>query len=108
MIREVWESSRGEGGWNLRFFWPFNDWELDEAQRLIRSINGNTVRRREEDKISWDVDKTGQYTVKANYRHMENAGTDNYLAGLIWNSWVPPKVSVFTWEVWWGKMLTTD
>ena len=25
MIGEVWESLRGEGGWNLRFFRPFND-----------------------------------------------------------------------------------
>ena len=56
MIGKVWESSRGEGGWNLRFFKPFNDWELNEAQRLINSISGNSVRQREEDKILWDVD----------------------------------------------------
>ena len=28
--------------------------------------------------------------------------------GLIWNSCVPLKVCVFTWEVWWGKVLTAD
>ena len=108
MIGEVWESLRGEGGWNLRFFSPFNDWELDEAQRLISSTSGNSVRQRVEDKILWDVDKKGQYTVKANYMHMENARIDNYLVGLIWNSRVPPKVSVFTLEAWWGKVLTGD
>ena len=108
MIGKVWESLRGEGWWNLRFFKLFNDWEMDEAQRLISSISGSSVRQREEDKILWNVDKKGQYTVKANYRHMENACTDNYPTGLIWNSWVPPKVSVFTWEVWWGKVLTGD
>ena len=57
IIGEVWESSRGEGGWNLRFFRSFNDWEMDEAQRLINPISGRSVRQREEDKISWDVDK---------------------------------------------------
>ena len=108
MIGEVWESLRGEGGWNLRFFRPFNDWELDEAQRLISFISGNSVRQRVEDTILWDVDKKGQYTVKANYMHMENACIDNFLVGLNWNSWVPPKVSVFTWEVWWGKVLIGD
>ena len=61
-----------------------------------------------EDKILWDVDKKGQYIVKANYMHMENARIDNYPVGLIWNSRVPPKVSVFTWDVWWGKVLTGD
>ena len=54
------------------------------------------------------MDKKGQYTVKANYRHMENARIDNYSVGFIWNSWVLPKVSMFTWEVWWGKVLTRD
>ena len=59
IIGEVWESLRGEGGWNLRFFRPFNDWELDETQRLISSISGNIVRQRVEDKILWDVNKKG-------------------------------------------------
>ena len=59
MINEVWESLRGEGGWNLRFFKLFNDWELDEAQRLISSISGSSVRQRVEDKILWDVNKKG-------------------------------------------------
>ena len=40
--------------------------------------------------------------------HMENERIDNYLVGLIWNNRVPPKVSMFTWEVWWGKVLTGD
>ena len=61
-----------------------------------------------EEKILWDVNKKGQYIVKANYMHMENERIDNYPVGLIWNNWVPPKVSVFTWEVWWGKVLTGD
>ena len=55
----MWESLRGEGGWNLRFFRPFNDWELDETQRLIGSISGSSVRQRVEDKILWDVNKKG-------------------------------------------------
>ena len=54
MIRKVWESSRGKEVWNLRFFRPFNDWELDEAQRLISSISSSNVRQREENKILWD------------------------------------------------------
>ena len=61
-----------------------------------------------EDKILWDVNKKGQYTVKANYMHMENERIDNYSIGFIWNNRVPPKVSVFTWEVWWGKVLIGD
>ena len=28
--------------------------------------------------------------------------------GLVWNSYIPLKVSVFLWEVWWGKVLTLN
>ena len=27
---------------------------------------------------------------------------------ILWNSCVPPKVCIFAWEVWWGKVLTMD
>ena len=28
-VGEVWDTTRGEGGWNLRFR-SFNDWEMEE------------------------------------------------------------------------------
>ena len=54
------------------------------------------------------MDKKGQYTVKANYRHLTSDDVHVLPANLIWNSCMPPKVSVFTWEVWWGKVLTMN
>ena len=54
------------------------------------------------------MDKKGQYTVKANYGHFEGDLSGSILASFIWNNCVPPKVSVFTWKVWWGKVLTMD
>ena len=28
-VGEVWYTTRGEGGWNLRFIKPINDWEIE-------------------------------------------------------------------------------
>ena len=88
---EVWETLRGEGGWNLRFIRPFNDWEMEETQRLISLISRKKIAQRERDKICWIVDKKGQYTVKANYRHLEGGTYDTLPVGLIWNSCIPLK-----------------
>ena len=107
-VGEVWESTRGGGGWNLRFIKPFNDWELEETQRLISLNSSRNISQGEKDKIFWLVDKKGQYTVKANYRHHEGDLSGSIPTSLIWNNCVPPKVSVFTWEVRWGKVLTMD
>ena len=46
-VGEVWESLRGEGGWNLRFIIPFNDWEMEETQRLISLISSKKIAQRE-------------------------------------------------------------
>ena len=31
IVGEVWETIGEEGGWNLRFIRPFNDWEMEET-----------------------------------------------------------------------------
>ena len=85
------------GGWNLRFIRPFNDWELEETQRLISLISSRNISQGEKDKIFWLVVTKGQYTIKANYRHLDLSGS--IPTSLIWNNCVPPKVSVFIWEV---------
>ena len=48
---EVWESTGDGGGWNMRFIRPFNDWELEETQRLISLISSRNISRGEKDKI---------------------------------------------------------
>ena len=58
-MEEVWDSSMREGGWDLRFFRPFNDLELEEAQRFISLINIKRIVQREMDKIFWKMDKRG-------------------------------------------------
>ena len=35
MVEEVWDTTRGEGGWNLKFNRSFNDWKLEQTQRFI-------------------------------------------------------------------------
>ena len=104
-VGEVWKTTKGGVGWNLRFIRPFNDWELEETQRLISLISSRNISQGEMDKIFWLVDKKSQYTVKAKYRHLEDLFV-TIPTCLIWNSCVPPKVSLFTWEVWWDKVLT--
>ena len=92
----------------MRFIRPFNDWELEEIERLISLISSKKKSFIGKWTIFWLVDKKVEYTVKANYRHLEGDTSKAIPTRLIWSSCIPPKVSVFTWEVWWGKVLTMD
>ncbi|RVX05123.1 hypothetical protein CK203_020162 [Vitis vinifera] len=38
MVNEVWDSSLGQGGWNLRFAKDFNDWELDQIRDMFNLL----------------------------------------------------------------------
>ena len=50
-VGEGWETTRGGGGWNMRFIRPFNNWELEETQRLISLISSKNFSQGEKDKI---------------------------------------------------------
>ena len=81
---------------------------MEETQRLISLISNKKVFQGEKDRIFWLVDNKGQYTVKANYMHLIGDDVHVLPGDLIWNSRVSPKVSVFTSEVLWGKVLTMN
>ena len=69
----------------------FNDWELDE-----------------EDRVRWLVSKDGNFSVKSLYKVLESDSSVCFPMKIIWNSWVQPKISLFAWEASWGKALTLD
>ena len=52
MVNEVWDSSFGQGGWNLRFSRDFNDWELDLIGDLLNMPMGFRISS-EEDSMFW-------------------------------------------------------
>ena len=52
MINEVLDSSLGQGGWNLRFYRNFNDWELDLIRDLLNMLSDFRISS-EEDSVFW-------------------------------------------------------
>nr|CAN79712.1 hypothetical protein VITISV_009624 [Vitis vinifera] len=65
-VNEVWtaEGERG-GSWNPCFNRPFNDWELEEVERLFCCLEGKKVRVDEEDRVKWMESKDEVFSVKS-------------------------------------------
>ena len=87
---------------------PFSDWELDAVQNFIILINNKKTNHLEKDSILLKGDKSGMLSVKANFGLLEGENMRIVPLNILWNSCVPPKVSFFAWEVWWGKPLTME
>ena len=54
-VGEFWDSSGEEGVWSPRFSRPFNDWEVEEVERLLLTIRGVRLFPLVESDFEWDL-----------------------------------------------------
>ena len=52
--------------------------------------------------------KDGRFSLKVFYLFFIPTRDSFFPSRMIWNPWVPTKVSLFAWETSWGKVLTLD
>ena len=96
-VKEVWDQNFGQGGWNLRFFRAFNDWELDLVGNLLNVLRGYKLTL-EDDSVSWKGGRNGQFGVKEAYNLLVNPNDTSFPKNCIWVDRVPTKVAFFAWE----------
>ncbi|RVW82040.1 hypothetical protein CK203_049062 [Vitis vinifera] len=106
-VNEVWDSSFGHGGWNLRFSRDFNDWELDLIGELLNLLRDCRVSL-EEDSVFWKGGGSGIFGVKDAYFLLVTPNDFAFPKKNIWVDKVPTKATFFAWEATWGKILTLD
>ena len=97
MVEEVWDQNFGQGGWNLRFFKAFNDWELDLVGNLLHVLRGNMLTL-EDDSVSRKGGRNEYFGVKEAYSLLVNPNDTAFSKNCIWVDRVPTKVVFFSWE----------
>ena len=106
-VREYWSSATSGGGWNPIFSRPFNDWEVEEAERLLCGLGRYTLEEEVADEVRWKLTKAGVFTVKSMYKALQMSAIQPFPWQMVWTC-IQPKISFFTWEVAWGRILTLD
>ena len=61
-----------------------------------------------DDAMVWLPTKDGAFYVKSFYSSLADRRVEPFPHGIVWNSWVPPRISLFAWEATWVKILTLD
>ena len=82
-VNDVWSFADGGGSWSLLFFRPFNDWEVDEVDRFLSSLNGKSVQQDEEDRVLWKETKCGRFSIKSQYKALEPSSTISFSLNII-------------------------
>ena len=106
-VGELWDQNVGQGGWNLRFFRSFNDWELALVDELLQILRNQRITL-EEDLALWKGGKNGKFGVKDAYGLLTSHSTSLFPKKGIWVENVPSKLAFFAWEATWGRILTID
>ena len=107
-VADIWDSGDGAGGWSPTFLRSLNDWEIGEMVRFLQTLHDQNFRPTGEDMLLLKEAKAKSFSVKAMYKGYDITPAFDFPYRLIWNSVVPPKFGVFTWEAAWGKVLTMD
>ncbi|RVW63391.1 hypothetical protein CK203_055912 [Vitis vinifera] len=103
-VNEVWTATGERGGsWSPCFTRPFNDWEMEEVERLFCCLDGKKGNVGEEDRVRWMESKDGEFSVKSLYRALQPVSLVSFPSKIIWNSCVQPKLSFFACEALWEE-----
>ena len=62
---DVWREASNGGFWDPMFIKSLNDWEVDEAERLLLSLAAKKLHVEVEDKAQRTVIKSGNFSVKS-------------------------------------------
>ena len=62
---ELRDSSGEEGVWSPRFCRSFNDWEVEEVERLLLTIRGRRLNPHLEDRVLWKETEDEIFSVKS-------------------------------------------
>ena len=105
-VADLWDWDNGAGGWNPIFLRSFNDWEMEEVDRLFQVLYRKQIRPLVEDKILFKGSRNEAFFLKNMYRVLDCSPQVIFPFRTIWNPGIPPRLGFFAWEASRGKVLT--
>ena len=93
-VNEMWDSSFGQGVWNIRFSRNSNDWELDAIGELFHMLRDLRISS-EEDSVIWKGGGHGYFRIRDAYKLLTVPSAITFPKKSIWVDKVPTKVAFF-------------
>ena len=70
-VADLWVFSGSEGGWNFSFGRHFHDWELEEIQGFLCTVNSKSINPNLSDRLWWKEAKNGSFSIKTCFDLLE-------------------------------------
>ena len=75
---------------------------------FLQVLHRHKIRPFIEDKILFKGSRNDAFSMKIMYKVLDCSPQVAFSSRSIWNPVIPPRISFFTWEASWGKVLTLD
>ena len=93
-VGDVWSLEQGRGCGNPTCIRLFNDWGMDDVERLLFHLRSKKVIEGVDDKVKWEGVHNGVFSVKSLYKILEQRSSISFPWKCIWSS-VQPKICFF-------------
>ncbi|KAG5575624.1 hypothetical protein H5410_055758 [Solanum commersonii] len=92
----LWKKYKDDNSWNLNLRRNLLDWEFEQLLNLLKSLENCIINIQCNDKLKWNFNSKGLYTVKAGYEHLNSNKMmiDLWPWKLVWKTKLPPKSRV--------------
>ncbi|RVX10936.1 putative mitochondrial protein [Vitis vinifera] len=90
-IRGKWEMFKTRTGFRVGF-------GNKEMQAFLGRLSTYSLSVETDDAMVWLPTKDGAFYVKSFYSSLADRRVEPFPHGIVWNSWVPPRISLFAWE----------
>ena len=96
--------------WNFNFRRNLSDFEIEDLERLMRSLDCMHISTSASDARSWSLCSSGLFTVKSFFTGLSQMSDSSpfFPTKFVWKSQVPFKVKAFIWLVAHKKVNTND
>ncbi|KAK3219977.1 hypothetical protein Dsin_013947 [Dipteronia sinensis] len=103
----VWSGQKW--AWGIPTRRPPFDWEKNQWQLFTTFLDCIQIRRQFPDTIAWSAKPNGIFSIGSFRRSLEQPDEDVISAPLFfWKGICPPKMEMFLWQLWRGKVLVRD
>lgn len=93
--------------WQFNFRRNFGPREMMEWDELQTCLSG-VVLTEGQNKVRWELEKSGKFTMKSIYNHLLNTGVENAATKKIWQAKIPLKVKIFIWLLNKGRIQSVE
>ena len=96
--------SDGRFHWDVQFFCPMQDWELESIAFFMDIIYSTFVQGNGLDQICWKPTKTRGFEVRGYYHSLSLANAISFPSKMVWQEKFPSQVTFFPWSAALGKI----